>query len=182
MKHIQKWLLSTIVILTLTACSLTSSDPENRTINEGQSDNVQEPIQMENDNAESVISDNDQSGTVIIEHTDLHEEVDDYSWNTDEVVVVALENDSIQADSSNVAIQGMEITISAACNYQLSGVLSDGKIVVNADDYALVRLILDDVDIYNSDGPAIYIADAKKTIIVLSKGSNNTLKDGRDKI
>jgi len=137
---------------------------------------------MENDNAESVISDKDQSDSVIIEHTDLHDEVDDCSWNTDEVVVVALENDSIQADSSNVAIQGMEITISAACNYQLSGVLSDGKIVVNADDYALVRLILDDVDIYNSDRPAIYIADAKKTIIVLSKGSNNTLKDGRDKI
>jgi len=44
MKHIQKWLLSTIVIITLTACSLTSSDPENQTINEGKSDNVQEPI------------------------------------------------------------------------------------------------------------------------------------------
>jgi hypothetical protein len=181
MKHIQKWLLSTIVKFTLTSCSLISSDHENRTINEGQSDNVQEPIQMENDLAESVIYDNDQSDSVIIEHTDLHDEVDDCSWNTDEVVV-ALENDSIQADSSNVAIQGMEIIISAAGNYQLSGVLSDGKIVVNAGDDALVRLILDDVDIYNSDGPAIYIADAKKTIIVLSKGSNNTLKDGRDKI
>ncbi len=66
MKHIQEWLLSTIVIFSLTACSLTSSDPENRTINEGQSDNVQEPIQMENDHAESVIYDNDQSDSVLL--------------------------------------------------------------------------------------------------------------------
>lgn len=85
---------------------------------------------------------------------------------------------SVEGDgASGVSVDGGTITISAAGTYVLSGELTDGEVIVNADD-AEVRLVLDGASITNADGPAIDIQDAGSAVVVLAEGSENTLVDG----
>ena len=68
------------------------------------------------------------------------------------------------------------ITITTGGIYNLSGTITDGMITVDTNDY--VKLILNNVSITNSSGPAIYVKKAKTVIIYLSDNSNNYLEDG----
>ncbi|MCB0972459.1 MAG: carbohydrate-binding domain-containing protein, partial [Acidimicrobiales bacterium] len=60
----------------------------------------------------------------------------------------------------------------------LHGTLTDGQVVVDAGDDDLVRLVLDDVDITNSTGAALAVANASKAIVVVADGTANALADG----
>jgi len=60
--------------------------------------------------------------------------------------------------------------------YRLSGKIDDGMIIVNTDEN--VKLILDDIFIYNPVGPAIYVKDANNTLIYLEEGTTNILGTG----
>ena len=55
--------------------------------------------------------------------------------------------------------------------------MSDGQLVVNAPDEQ-VRLVLDGATVTNTDGAAVVIQDAGDAIVVLARGSTNTLADG----
>lgn len=69
------------------------------------------------------------------------------------------------------------ITITESGTYNLTGTISDGLIKVNTDGN--VKLVLDSVNIKNSSGPAIYIANASDVIIELKEGTTSTLEDGQ---
>ena len=60
--------------------------------------------------------------------------------------------------------------------YTLSGTIEDGMIEIDAGD-ADVKLILNGVTITNSNGPAIYVAQADNVIIETVSGTTNTLTD-----
>ncbi len=74
-----------------------------------------------------------------------------------------------------VTIEGDIITISQEGTYLLSGSLSDGQIVIDADDTAKIQLVLNNVTITNSGSAAIYVASADKVFITSAAGSVNTL-------
>lgn len=84
------------------------------------------------------------------------------------------ETNETKAASSGVSISGNIITISKEGTYVLSGALSEGQIVVDAD-LAKVQLVLDNVDITCASSAAIYIKSADKTFITLAEGSENIL-------
>ena len=84
------------------------------------------------------------------------------------------ETDETKVASSGVSISGNIITISKEGTYVLSGALSEGQIVVDAD-LAKVQLVLDNVDITCASSAAIYIKSADKTFITLAEGSENIL-------
>lgn len=84
------------------------------------------------------------------------------------------ETDETKVASSGVSISGNIITISKEGTYVLSGALSEGQIVVDADS-AKVQLVLDNVDITCASSAAIYIKSADKTFITLAEGSENIL-------
>ena len=67
------------------------------------------------------------------------------------------------------------LTITESGTYHLAGSLDDGLIIVNAGD-GVVRLILDNVNIKNSSGPAIACYSADDLVIELV--GKNTLEDG----
>ena len=56
--------------------------------------------------------------------------------------------------------------------------LSDGRIVVDADDADKVQLVLDGVDIVSADSAAVYVLSADKVFITTASGSENTLANG----
>ena len=92
----------------------------------------------------------------------------------DETQADESETDETKAASSGVSISGNIITISKEGTYVLSGALSEGQIVVDADS-AKVQLVLDNVDITCASSAAIYIKSADKTFITLAEGSENIL-------
>lgn len=68
------------------------------------------------------------------------------------------------------------ITITDEGVYNLTGTISDGLIRVNTEGN--VKLVLNNVSITNSSGPAIYIENASDVIVELAESSNNYLEDG----
>ena len=103
---------------------------------------------------------------------------------TDETKADESETDGTKADesvtnetetaSSGVSISGNIITITKEGTYVLSGALSEGQIVVDADS-AKVQLVLDNADITCASSTAIYVKNADKTFITLAEGSENIL-------
>ncbi|GGP09120.1 carbohydrate-binding domain-containing protein [Oceanobacillus neutriphilus] len=82
--------------------------------------------------------------------------------------------------SEGVTVDGQTVTITEAGTYVLSGELADGQVIVNIDKEEKVHLVLKDVTITNSQGPAILIEQAEKVITTLADGTSNTLTDGTD--
>ena len=71
---------------------------------------------------------------------------------------------------------GYEIT-SEGC-YIFAGEITDKAISVNAGENDKIQIVLNNVTIKNSNGPAIYIGKADKVFITLAEGSTSTVSDG----
>ena len=106
-----------------------------------------------------------------------HEKADDYTWSASDVVRISFNGTDISVIGTGVAVEGSKATITAAGNYNLSGTLTDGQIIVNAGDSDIVRLLLDGVTMRYSAGAPIDIRNAKKVIIVLTEQTQNTVTD-----
>ncbi len=91
---------------------------------------------------------------------------------------VKLNGTEIAVTGQGATVQGRTLTIMSAGTYQISGQLDDGQIVVDTKDAATVKLILSAVAITHSAGPAIYVANAEKTVITLAAGTENRVADG----
>ena len=78
------------------------------------------------------------------------------------------------SDSSNAAIDGNIITIKAEGTYILSGSLTDGQLVVDADT-AKVQLVLDNASITKNTSASIYVKQADKVFVTLAENSANTI-------
>lgn len=93
---------------------------------------------------------------------------------TDETKADESVTNETETASSGVSISGNIITITKEGTYVLSGALSEGQIVVDADS-AKVQLVLDNADITCASSAAIYVKNADKTFITLAEGSENIL-------
>ena len=93
----------------------------------------------------------------------------------DEISITLSDKGSSAADSS-VRISGSTITITKEETYRITGSLSDGQIVIDADDAAKVKLILDGADISKSGSAAIYAIEADKVVLSSAHGSVSSLK------
>ncbi len=113
-----------------------------------------------------------------IETVGDHEAANDYIWDSSSVTQIALKGSSITVTGSGATVSGSKVTITAAGNYSLSGSLTNGQVIVNTADKAVVRLILNGVNITCSSSAPIYITDSEKTIINLADNTENVLTDG----
>lgn len=77
----------------------------------------------------------------------------------------------ISADSYNITKAG---------TYILSGEITDKTVHIAAADTDKVQIVLDNVNITNSLGPAIYIESADKVFITVKDGTQNSISDGSD--
>lgn len=111
------------------------------------------------------------------ENEEPHGDSDSYDYDESDVVEISLST-TISATSDDIVIDGTTATITAAGSYEVTGSLTDGQLVVDADDDAVVRIILNDADIINTDGAAIAIMNAETAIVILADDSSNTLTDG----
>lgn len=91
-------------------------------------------------------------------------------------VYVTLSDDGITGETDGVVIDGQTVTITEEGTYIFSGTLSEGQIVVDADD-AKVQIVLDNVDITCASSAAVYVKSAEKVFVTLAEGSQNTLRN-----
>ena len=85
---------------------------------------------------------------------------------------------SPKVKGTNVSVSGSIVTINAGGDFRFYGSVSDGQICVSTATEEKVTVVLDGVDISNSNGPAIFINEAKKCTIKSREGTVNYLSDG----
>ena len=98
------------------------------------------------------------------------------TYEESEAVYVTLSDGGITGETAGVAINGQTVTITEEGTYVFSGTLSEGQIVVDADD-AKVQIVLDNVDITCATNAAVYVKSADKVFVTLAEGSQNTLRN-----
>lgn len=101
--------------------------------------------------------------------------ISDDSWkeNTGEI-----DFDAGTVSGSGAVLSDGVLTITEGGDFNLSGTVADGCVVINTEDR--VKLRLNGVSITNSAGPAIYVANSDKTYITISDETENTLSDGAE--
>lgn len=99
-------------------------------------------------------------------------------YDEENSTVVKLSDDSTTCDSDAVQISGNTVTIIGEGTYILSGTLTDGMVIVDAEDTDKVQLVLDGVDITSAESAAIYVREADKVFITTASDSQNTLTNG----
>ena len=102
---------------------------------------------------------------------------DDYDESEAETITLNGTSAKTSA-SSGVGIDGGTITISKEGVYVVSGTLTDGQIIVDADDAAKVLIVLKGASITSKDSAALYIKSADKVFVTTAEGTENTLANG----
>lgn len=106
-----------------------------------------------------------------------HEETGDYVWNASDVIPIKLNGTSITVGGAGATASGSVVTIGSAGTYSLSGSLTNGQVIVNTKDKAVVRLILDGVNIHSSVNAPVYVKKAENVVLILADNSTNVLTD-----
>ena len=94
--------------------------------------------------------------------------------------IVALSDGATTVNGDGVIIDGDIITFTSDGVYYVSGVLTNGKLVVNTTKDEKVQLILNGVDVHCNDGAAIEVWQADKVFITLASNTSNRLSDGNE--
>ena len=89
---------------------------------------------------------------------------------------IVLSDGASKALCPDVGIDGNQVTVTGPGIYHVTGDLGTGRLTVRADGN--VTLILDGVTVNGGDGPAVEADDAKRTLLYLAEGSENTLISG----
>lgn len=104
----------------------------------------------------------------------------DGGWDMDGAVRITLCEDSGTISGNGAAMSGKDLIISAPGHYIVSGELSDGSMIVEADDDAKIWILLDGVKIYCSDNAAIRVNNADKVFLTLAENSENFVESGTE--
>ncbi len=90
---------------------------------------------------------------------------------------ITLSGNSASSSSEAVTVSGSEITVKSGGTYVVSGTLTDGRIIVDAQGEEVV-LVLNNADITCSYSSPLYIYKSSQTAVYLQAGTENTLSDG----
>ena len=109
---------------------------------------------------------------------------DEKNGNTqNELAEDAEKNQDSDADNGNSAaaasLKEGEYVITEGGSYELTGTITDDCVIIDAGDED-VELVLNNVTIENSEGPAIFVRSAGNATITLAAGTENLVSDGKD--
>lgn len=90
---------------------------------------------------------------------------------------IMLADGDITVHGNGASADGSTLTITDDGVYEITGTLSDGQIIVDSSETAIVELVLAGVDITNHTNAAIWCKNADDCIITLAGNTNNVLTD-----
>ena len=100
------------------------------------------------------------------------------AWNTSSATRIRLSDEGSTVSGNGAYVYEGDVHIVYAGKYVLTGELSDGSIVIEADGDDKIWLMLDGVSIHCEDGAAIRVEQAEKVFLTLADGTENTLSSG----
>lgn len=95
----------------------------------------------------------------------------------DNATEIVFSGDSAKISGDGAKASGADITITDGGTFIISGTVSDGGITVNAPKKEVI-IVLNNADITNTDGSAVYVYKSSETVIYAKDGTSNSLKDG----
>lgn len=144
-----------------------------RDLDVGYDENSAVKINLADDSTTVTVGDDTETDASKADETKADDSKTDET-KADETKADESETNETENAASGMYISGNIITITKEGTYVLSGALSEGQIVVDADS-AKVQLVLDNADITCASSAAIYVKNADKTFITLAEGSENIL-------
>lgn len=124
-------------------------------------------------------SDEDADGELSQTDSDMFTARDrETEYDESKAVKIQLNGATAKASSDSVKVSGSTVTVTEEATYVISGSLTNGMLVVDAEDNAKLRLVFNGVDINSEISAALYILNADKVFVTLTDGSKNTLKNG----
>lgn len=162
-------------IILLSGCARSSTEPgtvqsadETRT---AETDPTNESMETE-ENSEKTTS-------FEIDTSDMFSDSDrNVEYNEAESTIIQLSDEGSFCDTDTVVIDQNTVTITDEGTYLLSGNLSDGMLIVNAETTDEVHLVFNQAAISNQDSAAVYIASADKVFLTLADGTENAVSNG----
>jgi hypothetical protein len=171
MKKLVSLFLSTILVLTLTACSGDLVEPAG-------SVSVSRPAAGSGQSASVPASLSTPAATLVPISVEYERDDLATSESASGTSFIKLEGDSIAFEGSGATVNGSTVSITSAGEYSISGVLNDGQIIVNTEDEETVVLVLNGADITYLTSAPIYVSNAEKVVITLAEGTENRITDG----
>ena len=168
-----KKILSVLLVFTLVCCMFAGCgkpSDNNGTIDNNNESSVTEPSDTSSDPVDVDLSQTDEDM-----FTDRDTKTD---YDESKAVSIKLNGTSATSSSNSVKISGSTVTITEEATYVISGTLTDGMIIVNAEDTDKLQLVLNSVDITSKTSAALYILEAEKVFVTLADGTSNTLANG----
>lgn len=104
----------------------------------------------------------------------------DVGYEESTAVQVTLSDSGIQVSGDGAEADGTTLTIKEEGTYVISGSLSSGQIVIEADDSAKIHLVLNGASVRCENSAALLIRGADKVFVTLAEGSENTLESGSE--
>ncbi len=98
----------------------------------------------------------------------------DTSYDESEATTITLADSGSAATGNGVEVDGSTVTITKAGTYIVSGSLTDGRLVVDADGEK-VQLVLAGASISTSGACALYVRNADKVFLTLADGTANAI-------
>ena len=152
-------LVATLFSLPLAACSRASAASSQSTQYEASAASSEQDADAEHLlSVADIVTDRDLEGT----------------WEEDGATKISLSDDGCAVDGAGAVADGTTVTITAGGTYVLTGQMSAGQVVVNADGEK-VQLVLDGASVTSTDSAAILARAAKKVWLTLADGTQNKL-------
>ncbi len=102
----------------------------------------------------------------------------DSDWDTLSATKITLEGDEAAVSGSGCYMYEGDVVIAQSGTYVVTGTLSGGSIVVNANDNSKVWILFDSVVIEREDDACLIVDNADKVFLTLAAGSENSLTSG----
>lgn len=102
----------------------------------------------------------------------------DASYDEASAVKIVLADGGVSISGGGAKAEGSTVTLSEEGTYLISGSLTNGQIVVDAEETDKLQIVLKGVSIHCQTDAALLIRQADKVFLTLAQGSENTLTDG----
>ncbi|MFA9465899.1 MAG: carbohydrate-binding domain-containing protein [Velocimicrobium sp.] len=99
-------------------------------------------------------------------------------YEDSDATYITLKDKNISVSGTGTGVEENVVTIKEQGTYVISGTLEEGQIVVDAESFDEVHIILNGVFVTCLNNAPIYIKNADKVFITLEENTENTLMDG----
>lgn len=99
-------------------------------------------------------------------------------WDTEDATKITLSDEGSTVTGNGAYISNGDVYIVYAGKYVLSGELSDGSVIVEADSADKIWLMFSEVSVHCEDNAALRVEQAGKVFLTLREGTENILSSG----